>query len=157
MNKFSKLKSNSEYVDFILQNYINCYDNLTEHSIERFTTLFETLKNYEISSGNKLVNQKPLSGIKLDLCENKVIHRNNSELNEQLYQLEPSINKNEKKEILFFKSMVSLCDSINYLNANELFELNNLFDTIHRRKQDLNDPILDSNSLFYSYNRYPKK
>ena len=119
--------------------------------------MFETLKNYEISSGNKLVNKKPLSGIKLELCENKSIYRNTTELNEQLYKLESNIDKSEKKEIVFFKSLTSLCSSINYLSTNELFELNNLFSTIQIRNQDLNEPISDSNSLFYSYNRYPKK
>lgn len=157
MNKFSNLKSNSQYVDFVLQNYINCYDNLNEKSIERFTTLFDTLKSCEISSGNKLINNQPLSGIKLDLRQHTPIYRNTSELNEQLCKLESTIDQSEKKEIIFFKSIVCLCDSINYLSTKELFELNDLFRTVNLGKQDLNDPISDSHSFFYSYNRYPKK
>ena len=156
MNKYTNLKSGIEYVDFTLQNYADCYPYLDEESIVRFTDLFTSLKNHEISIGNKIINRTPLDGIMLN-NSNKTIYRNVQSLHQQLYEINTLIDAQDKQESLFFKSVVCLCDSINYLSTNELFELNTLFGNIQSRNQQINAPISDSASLFYSYNRYPKK
>lgn len=153
MKQFDTLKSGNDYIDYTIKNYVRCYDNLNEDSINRFTELFDYLKKYEISIGNTLINNKSLQGVTLKQKKNKKTDKENSHLEEQLYAINSTIS--EKKDILFYKSVVCLCDSVSYLNSDEMFQLNNLFNSIQLNNSDLNSPIVSENSIFYSYNRYP--
>lgn len=156
MNKFSNVQSNEKYINYTIHNYINCYEKLSNESIERFTDLFKNLKNHRISIGNVLVEKKPMQGVKLAEKE-KFPLRNDILLSQSLSMLSESINSDDKKEILFYKSLVHFCDSINYLNSTELKEVNDLFEEVNHYNCDLNNPIGSEQLLFYSYDRYPNK
>ena len=153
MKQFDTLKSGNDYIDYTIKNYVRCYNNLNEDSINRFTELFDYLKEYEISIGNTLINNKSLQGVTLKQTKNKKTDKENSHLEEQLYAISSTVS--EKKDILFYKSVVCLCDSVSYLTSDEMFQLNNLFNSIQLNNSDLNSPIISENSIFYSYNRYP--
>lgn len=158
MNKFSNIQASEPYVNFTVHNYIDCYRDLNAESIEHFTNLFKNLKSHKISIGNYLVEQKPIQGVKLvESKKDNSSFREDPLLSTTITNLSKLINPEDKKEILFYKSLVHFCDSINFLNATELKEVNDLFEEVHSYQCNLNNPIVEEQLLFYSYNRYPSK
>lgn len=157
MNKFLGLESKDRYVNYTIKNYVECYDDLNADSIQTLTELFASFKTHQLSIGNILVDKKPLQGVKLTLIKDRPTRRNSDDLVEQLTFLGNEINLSEKKETLFYQSISHLCNAVQYLGTGELAELNVLFQNIHNYKQSLNDAIENNSSVFYPYNRYPKR
>lgn len=157
MNKFLDLHSNERYVNYTINNYTGCYEDLSVKSVQNLTELFTTLKSHQLSIGNILVDKKPLQGVKLIPREQKEIRRNSGDLAEQLMLLGTDIDTENKKEVLFYQSVTHLCDAIQYLSPGEMIDLNSLFQNMHNYKQSLNDAIESDKNLFYPYNRYPKR
>lgn len=155
MNKFKILQSENEYINFTINNYTNCYEDLNEVSIQVIIDLFKSFKNNSFSISNYLVDKKPLQGVKLTSREKREEYRKIDDLVNTLTLLSTSINGSDKKEVLFHQSLTYLCDSIKYLNIPELIDLNTLFENIHNHKQSLNKPLIEDGQIFYPFDRYP--
>jgi hypothetical protein len=49
MNKYEILKSKNEYINYTINNYLNCYNDLNTDDINLFTDLFDQLTNHKIT------------------------------------------------------------------------------------------------------------
>ena len=158
MEKYSCLQSSNEYINFTLKNYFDCYYDLAVEDIQRLIDVFDLFKTHKISLGNVLIDNKAPYGLKLDKVDSKESYRSTRELNDQLKFLTKSIDASDKKEMIFFQSVTHLCDSIQFLNAEEMMNLNDMFQGITNHKQALGDKISsDSSVIFIPFNRAPKK
>lgn len=158
MEKYSCLQSSNEYINFTLKNYFDCYYDLSVEDIQRLIDVFDLFKTHKISLGNVLIDDKAPYGLKLDKVDSKESYRSTRELNDQLKFLTKSIDASDKKEMIFFQSVTHLCDSIQFLNAEEMMNLNDMFQGITNHKQALGDKVSsDSSVIFFPFNRAPKK
>lgn len=158
MEKYSRLQSSNEYINFTLKNYFDCYYDLAVEDIQRLIDVFDLFKTHEISLGNILVDNKAPYGLKLDKVDSKERYRSTRELNDQLKFFTKSIDTTNKKEMIFFQSVTHLCDSIQFLNAEEMMNLNDMFQGIANHKQTLGDKVSsDSSVTFFPFDRSPKK
>ena len=141
MIDFSKLNSKDVYLDYTVKNYMKCYEKLEIESIQKFTTLFDNLKNHKIEEGNLYINSQILHGIKL------IEHEEKKEIAEPYdlqTQIDSIINNQEQlnaKESVFLGSLTRLINVIGKLDSDELLELNDLFDQINSYNQDI--PLLN--------------
>ena len=157
MEKYNLLKSDNSYINFTLQNYLNCYNDLTIEDIPRFTQLFDLLKNHNLKLGSHLIDNRSVQGIKLNSTDEKNIVRSTKDLSSQLSIISEQLNSEDKTSILFFQSVTHLCDSIQFLKTEEMMDLNYLFQTVSNFKQSISDDVIkDGKTFFYPYNRYTK-
>lgn len=157
MNKYNILKSKNEYVNYTINNFLNCYNDLSVNDIPLFTELFKNLKDHQISIGNHLVDGMPLHGVKLNTVQ-KAKCNNCNDLLEKLKIISTSISADDKKDLLFFQSVSHLCQGINSLDNLEMMCLNEIFQTVSERKQTLSDDTINNGEqFFFPYKRYPQK
>lgn len=157
MEKYGLLKSDNSYINFTLQNYLNCYNDLTNEDIPRFTQLFDLLKNHNLKLGSHLIDNRSVQGIKLNSTDEKNIVRSTKDLSSQLSIISEQLTPEDKTSILFFQSVTHLCDSIQFLKTEEMMDLNYLFQTVSNFKQSICDDVIkDGKTFFYPYNRYTK-
>jgi len=157
MNDFSTLKSKNEYVNYTINNFVNCYDVLDEEDLQLLTGLFSNLKDHTFANDNYLDNNRILNGIMLRKEVEKKTCRDTSDLVTQLEAMGENLNQSNKKDILFFQSLTHLCNALVYLDTMEMIEINDFFMEIKVHNQKLNEPILVDDNSFFSYNRYPKQ
>lgn len=157
MIDFSKLNSKDVYLDYTVKNYMKCYDKMEMDSIQKFTTLFENLKNHKIEEGNLYIDSQILHGIKLTEHEEKkeIVQPYDLQM-----QIDSIINNQEQlnaKESVFLGSLTRLINVIGKLDSDELLELNDLFEQVGSYNQDIDTPVSDNKVIFYSYIRNNKK
>jgi len=157
MDNYNLLKSGNTYIDFTLQNYVNCFEALTAEDITKFTQLFDLLVDHDLKIGSKLIDHKSVKGICLNSTDEKKALRSTNDLSQQLSVVGKQVDINDKKEILFLQSITHLCDKLQYLRTEELIDLNYLFQTVINFKQSISDDtIKNGKDFFYPYKRYPK-
>ena len=157
LNKYDILQSKNKYINYTIGNYINCYADMNEEEISKFTEMFKLLPTHQIYIGNHLIDKKPVHGVKLEESMKKK-HRNYGELGKQLEIVSTRIEPDDKKDMLFFQSVTHLCKALEYLDSTELMQLNEVFQTISNYEQTISsNAINDGKTFFYPYNRYPKR
>lgn len=157
MNKYTILQSKNEYVNYTINNFLNCYNDLSVEDIPLFTELFRNLQDHQISIGNHLVDGMPLHGVKLDVVQKEKC-RDCDDLVGQLETISKSVSAEDKKDVLFFQSVSHLCQGLSSLDNLEMMYLNEIFQTVSERKQTLSgDTINNGEQFFFPYKRYPQK
>ena len=107
MNKYDILQSKNKYITYTINNYINCYNEVNEEEIGKFTEMFKLLPTHQIHIGNHLIDKKPVHGVKLEESSKKK-HRNCSDLSKQLQVISTTMDVDNKKDMLFFQSITHL-------------------------------------------------
>ncbi len=157
MNDFSTLKSKNEYVNYTINNFVNCYDVLNENDLQLLTGLFSSLKDHTFANDNYLTDSRVLNGVMLKKEEERKFWRDTSDLAKQLEVMGENLSPSNKKDILFFQSLTHLCNALTYLDTMEMIQINDFFVGIKIHNQKLNEPIPTDDNNFFPYDRYPKQ
>ena len=116
----------------IITNYLEIQNNLKARESILFMDLFDQIKDHRLKSSNVLDDYIIRDGVKLDPEEKKKIPRikfDKDKIIEVASQNFPS-DVNELDKAYYLKSLVSLMNNIDYIDEEEEFLFDCLFDDV---------------------------
>ena len=150
----------NDYISFTVNHYNDCYPKLNVEQIKTLTGLFNELKTATIKEKNIRDESRTIKqGFELKKKE-KVDNELDSVKN--ILSIISSAIKNSQindlKAIAFLESITKLAYACDFMNNDELYTINSLFDKILLFDYELSDPIQSDNKVFYTrINNYMQK
>lgn len=129
--------------------FLECYDGIEMDEIRSCTELFKLISENTLEFGNYVDDGFIKRGVKILPAVKK--HRANN-----MMEVRPIQMYTDSKDLLFFKSLQAFADALPYLNADDRFCLDNLFDGMARLGKGIGEIIQSGDKKVLPVYNYKK-